>query len=51
MGVRWVGWGVVRLFCVCVCVYVCERERERELAILAIKNIQLIVNLNVGVYL
>ena len=35
--------------CVCVCVCVCERERE--LAILAIKNTQLIVNLNVGVYL
>ena len=42
-----VGWGVVRLFCVCVCV----RERERVLAILTMKNIQLIVNLNVSVYL
>ena len=48
VGVRWVGWGGGLWGCF-VCVYVCERESE--LAILAIKNIQLIVNLNVDVYL
>ena len=57
VSVRWVGWGEVggceAVLCVCVCVWERERggERERVLAILTMKNSQLIVSLNVRVYL